>query len=95
MALGSAKICFRNDNSDTYKEVNSTGTEIINEHKTIIKESHNFKFGNENIPSIYRLPKQHKQPIGSRFIVAGKSCTVTTLSQNLYKALKPIHKSIQ
>ena len=44
---------------------------------------------------MYWLPKQHKNPTGSRFIVSGSQCTTKTISQNISKALKIVQKSIK
>ena len=41
------------------------------------------------------LPKQHKTPVGSRFVVSGRKCTVKTLSKDISKALRTVQKSIK
>ena len=62
-----------NNNSDTYKCVqNITADNLISKHVKNLKNKFNLNVNNENqcLPSIYWLPKMHKNPIKSRFIIA-------------------------
>ena len=49
----------------------------------------------KKLPSVYWLPKMHKSPIGSRFIIASKECTTKKLSKNVTAAFKLVYKSIE
>ena len=45
-----------------------------------------------NLPTLYWLPKLHKQPYKSRFIANSSSCTTTKLSIRLTSCLTAIKK---
>lgn len=49
----------------------------------------------KTLPSMYWLPKMHKTPIGSRFIIASKFCATKPLSQNLSIVFKLLYNQIQ
>ena len=61
----------------------------------IFETEHRIAEEDERIPHMYWIPKQHKRPVGSRFVVADNRCTVKALSQNISKALKIVQKSIK
>ena len=46
----------------------------------------------EQLPTLYWLPKMHKDPIGSRFIAASSACTTKPLSQLLTGSLNLVAK---
>ena len=50
----------------------------------------------EELPSIYWLPKLHKNPYGNRFIAASNKCTTKPLSRLLTSCLSTVlvHYSI-
>ena len=43
----------------------------------------------------YWLPKMYKDPIGARFIIASKKCTVKTISKNVTSDFKLLFRAIQ
>ena len=57
--------------SNTYTHCN---IDTINEHLKMNK-----------LPSLYCLPKLHKNPYGNRFIVASNCCTTKPLSHSLFQ----------
>ena len=42
-----------------------------------------------------RIPKIHRSPIGSEFIVASKQCVIKTLSKNIAAGFKLTYKSVK
>ena len=76
---------------NTYKKANIDKSEIINANVKFNK-----KFGLEtsdaqkDLPSMYWIPKMHKSPIGSRFIIASKKCSnkpITEAVSNIFKMI--------
>ena len=62
---------------------NSDSQDIINEDVIKIKRIFNIdtNANSKILPSPYWLPKMHKSPIGSRFIIASKVCSIKELSK--------------
>ena len=75
----------------TYQHVNRTSDSINNDIVNFSK-SKNIKVSElmKDIPSIYWIPKMHKNPIGSRFIAGSKLCSIKNISKYFSKALKLI-----
>ena len=53
------------------------------------KETH------ENVPTLYWLPKLHKNPYKARFIAKSSSCTTTELSKLLTSCLTAVKTCYQ
>ena len=83
--------------STTYEEVTDTESDVITGVTSKIQDLTGISVEDchKCLPSFYWLPKQHKQPIGQRFIAAGRRCCTKQLSQLLTTALKHITKTIK
>ena len=68
--------------------------DIIDDHAKEIGTKHPIDLEDMKLPYMYWLPKHHKQPVGSRFVVSGSHCTMKKLSQDISKALRIIQKSV-
>ena len=74
--------------------VNNNETNIINENTNYTKN--NFKpipTKHESLPYLYLTPKNHKSPIGTRFITCSTNTTHSNLSKSVGIALKTILKT--
>ena len=78
--------------NSVYKPVNQNIDNIIEEHVVSIKNyfNINIKEVDKNIPLLYWVSKQHKNPYKFRFIAGSTNCTTKTLSVQLSLALKLI-----
>ena len=73
-------------NSDA---INSTNFELCEQlHLDIPKDA-------DTLPAMYWIPKMHKAPIGARFIIAAKRCSIKPLSKAIMKVFKLIYKQIE
>ena len=81
-------------NTDSYEEVKKLPDEIINEHCDLLGSDYSIDDSEMKLPYIYWLPKQHKSPPKSRFVISGKFCTVKSLSKSISKALKIVQKTL-
>ena len=81
----------------TYKQVDSSKNEIISSHIDKLKTTYKLTVNSENkdLPSIYWLPKMHKTPIGHRFIIASKKCSIKPLSKNISNIFKIFYKLVE
>ena len=76
-------------NSTTFQAVFESEKDIVKKHESFLD-----KFGlkleddNSKLPTLYITPKQHKNPIGFRFITAGYNCSLQQLSKQLSICLK-------
>ena len=85
------------ENNPSYEKVNLGRSALINQHVTHIKNRFAMII-DENmhtLPLPYWLPKMHKAPVGSRFIIASKSCSMKPLSKKVTTACKLIFNTIQ
>ena len=76
-------------NSSTFQATTSTETQIIDDHiisTTELKATSNHR----NVPTMYWLPKLHKNPFKFRFISASSKCSTTRISVLLTSALTTI-----
>ena len=69
--------------SETYTQITRNEQSIVDLHKHDLKTNHNIDVSDENecLPSIYWLPKLHKNPLKFRFIIAAPKCSVKPLSK--------------
>ena len=69
--------------------INSTNFELCEQlHLNIPKDS-------DTLPAMYWIPKLHKSPVGARFIIAAKRCSIKPLSKAIMKVFKLIYKQIE
>ena len=83
--------------SKTYEKISNSLDSVITSTTKNIKDkfSLNTEESMKKLPSAYWLPKMHKSPIGSRFIIASKECTTKKLSKLVTAAFKLVYKSIE
>ena len=84
--------------SDTYRSIsNIDGKSIISNHVNKLKTEFNFDVNDENLclPSVYWLPKMHKNPSKARFIIAAPKCSVKPLSKAINSIFKLFHQQIE
>ncbi|MCP4473791.1 MAG: hypothetical protein GY821_04340, partial [Gammaproteobacteria bacterium] len=80
----------------TYSPVNTSEIDIINNHKTA--SSHyklNLSSQNSVLPSLYGLPKLHKNPVKFRFIAAASKSSLKPLSCLLHSILTCINAHLK
>ena len=75
----------------TYYQVLITEEEIVNGSITYCKKLDNKK----TFPIMHWLPRMHKTPNGSRFIVASKACCNKQLSNIVSKVFKMIYNHVE
>ena len=90
---------------DSQTSTNSTYEYLPNVNKKALIETHsnflfkNFKLNVDNqnqcLPSIYWIPKLHKNPSKARFIIAAPKCSLKPLSKSLTSAFKLIFKQVE
>ena len=78
-------------NPCTYINVNKDCSTLIAEHlHALTKWNISIPAEMKQLPTIYWLPKLHKNPFGSRFIAASNKCTTKPLSRLLTSCLSLI-----
>ena len=67
--------------SNTFSKINRSEDYIINEHKAFLLK-HRIKFDEDNskLPYLYITPKQHKKPVGVRYITSGSGSSLQQLA---------------
>ena len=85
------------NNNFTYQRVNINKNDIINQHVSYIKNNFSLTVDQQmrTLPLPYWLPKMHKTPIGSRFIIASSNCSIKPLSKKVTSVFKLIFNTIQ
>ena len=84
--------------SYTYEMVNNVKSEeIVKNHENYMNKTFNISLKNDDkcLPSIYWLPKLHKKPTKSRFIIAAPKCSMKPLSKAITKILKLMYTQIE
>ena len=81
----------------TYLKTTKSSDTIVRNHSTFLKRNFNINISDKNkqLPHMYWLPKLHKTPSKSRFIVAATHCSVKPLSKAVTAALKLLYKQIE
>ena len=82
--------------NETYEKINKNQEEIIQdnlEYNTHLKLSNGSK--DKSLPVKYRIPKLHKNSVGSRFIIAFKNCSTKSLSKAVTNVFKLIYSQIE
>ena len=49
----------------------------------------------EALPIMYWLPKMHKKPVGCRFIIASKDCSIKPLTKVIPNVFKMIFDTVE
>ena len=83
--------------TSTYTSIDDTTTEnIVQKHTNELKQQFNITVEKDmkTLPDIYWLPKLHKNPVGFRFIIASKQCTIKRLSKHISAAFSLFQKQI-
>ena len=77
--------------SNTFEPVNCSIDSIITQHENFMLE-HGIKLlpKNRKLPYLYITPKQHKSPVGFRFITSGAACSLQQLSKYVGICLKSL-----
>ena len=80
----------------SYTTFPSTESEIISEH---IEKCKQFKtevpITQQNLPTMYWIPKLHKNPYKARFIANSSSCTTTKLSKLITSCLTAVKEHVK
>ena len=70
------------ETNSTYLHINKSKESIIEDNKEMCE-----KFGlsisekQKSLPSMYWIPKMHKNPVGARFVVSSKTCSTKSLTE--------------
>ena len=91
-----AEVGMLNDNSQTYEHLDKDYHQIINENIQLCKR-YGLEVGDREqcLPFMYWIPKMHKNPVDSRFIVASAKCSTKPLSKAVSTVFKLIFKQIR
>ena len=82
--------------SPVYQPVLDNENDIISEQKTELKSfDEEVSAENSALPFIYSTIKEHKTPVGNRFIVSGRKCSTKTLSKSLLKVFQLVSKTLK
>jgi len=83
-------------NTKSYISVPTSEQAVVSEHiKTCEKFRVNVKITQHKLPTMYWIPKLHKNPYKARFIASSSSCTTTELSILLTSCLTKIKEHVQ
>ena len=85
------ELGLKNKSDNTYEQITSQEqADIIKKHQTALSDLFNLQIGEDMIklPKMYWIPKIHKTPIKSRFIVASVKCTTKPLAKAVTTVLK-------
>ena len=82
--------------SETYEKASRSKDEIIDDNR-VYSEKLGYKLSDKekDLPTMYWIPKMHKNPIKHRFIVASKSCSTKQLSNAVSNTFKLIHRQTE
>ena len=82
--------------SETYEKANRSKDEIIDDNR-VYSERLGYTLSEKelDLPTMYWIPKMHKNPIKHRFIVASKSCSTKQLSTAVSNTFKLIHRQTE
>ena len=90
------EIGILGDGSDTYERANRSKEEIIDDNR-IYSERLGYKLSEKenDLPTMYWIPKMHKTPVKHRFIVAAKSSSTKQISTAVSNTFKLIHRQTE
>ena len=94
-----SELGLKDNNSTTYIQINDTDPDHIVD-KNLDDLSKRFgikdiKSENSCLPTIYWLPKMHKNPTKSRFIIAAPKCSIKPLSKAVTQIFRLFYKQIE
>ena len=92
------ELGMQGESNATYQHLNNVNTnDIINTHEQELRDQFNISLPADmhSLPDIYWLPKLHKTPIKSRFIIASKKCSVKQLSKDVTSIFKLAYNQIE
>ena len=82
--------------SPTYLHIDKDKELIIEENiKMCEKFGLNISEKQKSLPSMYWIPKMHKNPVGARFIVASKTCSTKPLTEVISNVFKMLYKHVE
>lgn len=94
--LNYSQILSNNSPSDTYEFITKSPSDIIQEHRsTLSKHELKMEEGMNCLPSMYWIPKLHKNPVGNRFIIASPKCSLKALLKDVTPILKLFQNQIK
>ena len=82
----------------TYQKINEPISTIVKESISELKNIFridNISLENQCLPKMYWIPKMHKTPSKSRFIVAAPKCSIKPLSKAITSVFKLFYKQIE
>ena len=84
-----------NGNS-TYENSSKSVEEIVEDNVTYSKRlGLEVEDREKELPSMYWIPKMHKDPPGARFIIASKQCSTKKISKSVSSAFKLMYNQIE
>ena len=82
--------------NETYEKINKNQEEIIQDNLEYNKRLKLSKGGKDkSLPIIYWIPKLHKNPVRSPFIIASNNCSTKRLSKAVFNLFKLIYSQIE
>ena len=82
--------------SSTYQRTNLTKSEILINHRFVLSSfGVNTKDDDIDLPSLYWIPKLHKDPYKQRFIAGSSSCSTKPLSKLLTSILTTVKEGLK
>ena len=85
------EIGILGDGSETYEKIAKTKEEIINDDEEYsTRLGYTLSNKEKDLPTMYWIPKMHKNPIKHRFIVASKLCSTKQISKAVSSTFKLI-----
>ena len=86
------EIGILENGSSTYEKTGRSKEEIIDENQEYSERlGYSLSEKEKDLPTMYWIPKMHKNPIKHRFIVASKTCCTKPVSKSVSSAFKLIH----
>ena len=83
-------------NTNAYTRVQLTDRDIISNHEKCCKNlGAEVSFNHEKLPTMYWIPKLHKNPYKARFIANSSMCTTNHLSKLLTSCLSTIKEHVK
>ena len=82
--------------SFTYEKASQSKDEIVDENQEYSKRlGYCLSEKEKDLPTMYWIPKMHKNPIKHRFIIASKTCCTKPVSKSVSSAFKLIHRQTE
>ena len=90
------EISILADGSETYEKADRSKEEIIDENQVYSEKlGYTISEKEKDLPTMYWIPKMHKNPIKHRFIFASNSCSTKQLSTTVSNTFKLIHRQTE